>query len=128
MNFLYTHNCSIANLRNFVDHKTGAKTVQTLPVQTFIGKLIRHIPDQNFRIIRYSGFYANRVRGKLLPKVFALLKQDYEKAKQKLATLGSWWREQIQRFTKLDPLICSVCFVPLELTSIVYATIRKDTS
>ena len=113
---------------NFVDHKTNKKTIQTFPVDQFIGKLIRHIPDQNFRIIRYSGFYANRVRGKLLPIVFMLFKQDYEKAKEKLANLGSWWREQIQRFTKLDPLICSVCLIPLTLTSVVYTTNRKDTS
>ena len=105
---------------NFVDHKTDKLTIHTLPVEEFIGKLIRHIPGDNFRIIRYSGFYANRVRGELLPKVFAILKQDYEKAKQRLANLHSWWRQQIERFTKLDALICSVCLLPLELISIVY--------
>jgi hypothetical protein len=107
---------------NFVDHKTEKLTYHTLPAQEFIGKLIRHIPDNNFRIIRYSGFYANRVRGELLPKVFVILKQDYEKAIQKLAHLGSWWRTQIERFTKLDPLICPVCLVPLDLISVVYTT------
>lgn len=99
---------------NFVDHKTDRLTFHTLPVEEFIGKLIRHIPDENFRIIRYSGFYANRVRGKLLPKVFAILHQDLEKAKQKLANLSSWWRKHIERFTRLDPLVCSLCLIPLE--------------
>jgi hypothetical protein len=112
---------------NFVDHKTDRLTFHTLPVQEFIGKLIRHIPDDNFRIIRYSGFYANRVRGELLPKVFAILGQSYKKAKQRLAALTSWWRTQIERFTKLDPLICAACLVPLALISVVYATRKTDT-
>lgn len=112
---------------NFVDHKTDKLTFHTLPVEEFIGKLIRHIPDENFRIIRYSGFYANRVRGKLLPKVFSILGQNYKRAKQHLAALGSWWRTQIERFTKLDPLVCSVCLVPLTLISVVYRTNKTDT-
>jgi hypothetical protein len=95
---------------NFVDHKTETLTYHTLAAQEFIGKLIRHIPDENFRIIRYSGFYANRVRGTLLPKVFTLLNQNFEKAKERLATLSSWWRKQIERFTKLDPLVCPFWF------------------
>ena len=106
----------------YQDHKTAKKAILTLPVLTFIGKLIRHIPDIHFRIIRYFGFYANRIRGKLLPKAFILFKQNYEKARQKLANLSSWWRERIQRLTKLDPLICSTCSVPLSLISVVYAT------
>jgi hypothetical protein len=112
---------------NFVDHKTDKLTFHTLPVDVFIGKLIRHIPDENFRVIRYGGFYANRVRGELLPKVFAIFNQDYEKAKQKLLLLGSWWRSQIERFTKLDPLICSRCFVPLVLSSVVFVKGGVDT-
>jgi len=112
---------------NFVDHKTDKLTFHNLPAEEFIGKLIRHIPSENFRIIRYGGFYANRVRGELLPKVFAILNQDYRKAKQKLANLGSWWRQKIQQFTKLDPLVCSVCLVPLRLISVVYNTNAKDT-
>jgi hypothetical protein len=111
---------------NFVDHKTDKLTFHTLPVEEFIGKLIRHIPGDNFRVIRYSGFYANRVRGELLPKVFTILNQDYEKAILKLAALGSWWRKQIERFPKLDPLTCPVCLIPLELVSVVYATWSAD--
>lgn len=80
-----------------------------------------------FGLSVYSDFYANRVRGELLPKVFAILGQSYENAKQHLLSLTSWWRKQIERFTKLDPLICSVCLVPLALISVVYATHKTDT-
>lgn len=113
---------------NFVDRQTGAKTFQTLRVDQFISKLIRHIPDQNFRIIRYGGFYSNRLRGKLLPKVFTLLNQNYEKAKEKLVNLSSWWRYQIQRFTKLDPLVRPSCLSPLIPVGTVYPSQRLDSS
>jgi hypothetical protein len=73
---------------NSFDHKTKKLTFHTLPVEEFIGKLIRHIPGDNSRIIRYSGFYANRVRGVLLPKVFTI-QPGLPKGNRK--TCGSWF-------------------------------------
>jgi len=109
----------------FKEHRMTESATLTLPVFDFIARLIVHIPDQNFRIIRYFGFYSNRVRGKLLPKVFTILNQDYQKAKEKLTNLGSWWRQRIERFTKFDPLICPTCLIPYVFISVVYIT--KDT-
>ena len=42
-------------------------------IPDFIGRFIQHIPDTNFKMIRYYGFLANRVRGELLPIVNDLL-------------------------------------------------------
>jgi len=107
----------------YQEHRMTKPALLRLPVLDFIERLIVHIPDVNFRIIRYGGFYANRVRGKLLPIVFSLKnKETYESAKQKLSNLGSWWRKRIERFTRLDPLVCEVCLIPLELASVVYST------
>jgi hypothetical protein len=106
----------------YKEHRMTEKATITLPAFDFIKRLIVHIPDINFRVIRYFGFYANRVRGTLLPKVFFLRKQDYEKTKQKMRSLGSWWRNRIERFMQLDPLICSLCLIPLELISVVYSS------
>ena len=106
----------------YKEHRMTHAATITLSSLAFIKRLIVHIPDVNFRIIRYFGFYANRLRGELLPKVFAIRSQDYAKAKEKLTHLSSWWRERIARFTRLDPLICDICFIPLELVSVVYST------
>lgn len=108
----------------YQEHRMTKPALLRLPVLDFIERLIVHIPDVNFRVIRYGGFYANRVRGKLLPIVFALKnkKETHEAAKKKLLNLGSWWRQRIERFTRLDPLICSLCLIPLELISVVYST------
>ncbi|WP_440866502.1 transposase [Symbiopectobacterium purcellii] len=39
-------------------------------------RLIKHIPEKHFRMVRYFGFLANRVVGKLLPLVRKALGQD----------------------------------------------------
>jgi hypothetical protein len=106
----------------FKERRMTKPATMTLPVFEFMQRVIIHIPDTHFRVVRYFGFYANRTRGKVLPKAFAILKQDYEEAKNTLAHLGSWWREEVIRATKLDPLLCSVCLIPLECITVVYYT------
>jgi hypothetical protein len=111
----------------FVDHKTKQPECLTLSAEEFIKLLIRHIPDNNFRVVRYYGLFANRVRGDLLPKVFALLGHNYREMKAKFSRLGSWWRRQLELFTRIDPLTCGLCLVSYELISVVYAANRADT-
>lgn len=111
----------------FVDHKTQKPECLNLTAEDFIKLLIRHIPDNNFRVVRYYGFLANRVRGELLPKVFTLLGYDYRKIKADLENTFSWWRRQLELFNHLDPLTCSFCLIPLELVSRMFVTGRMDT-
>ena len=108
----------------YQEHRMTQPAILKLPAFDFIERVILHIPDVNFRIIRYGGFYANRLRGKLLPIVFTLCKnqESYQEVKQRLISLGSWWKKRIERFTHLDPLICDVCLIPLELISVVYSS------
>lgn len=106
----------------FVEHKSQKRECLTLSAEEFMKLLIRHIPDNNFRVVRYYGFLSNRVRGELLPKVFMLLGHDYWKAKAALSHLGSFWQRQLELFTQLNPLICDLCLVPLSLTSVVYSS------
>ena len=45
----------------FKDYAEGGKTsFKTLPVLAFIGRLVRHIPDKHFKMVRYSGLFATR--------------------------------------------------------------------
>ena len=43
--------------------------------ESFIKRLVQHIPDKGFRMIRYYGFLANCLRSRLLPIVYNLLAQ-----------------------------------------------------
>ena len=58
---------------DYLDRKDNKHKNMTFSVQKFIASFIRHIPDHNFRMIRYYGFLANRVRGRLLPIVNNIL-------------------------------------------------------
>jgi hypothetical protein len=96
----------------------------TLPINEFIKRLIRHIPEKNFRLIRYYGIYANRVRTDitelLIPQIMALFGTAellYDPGKQ-----AKTWREMIIESTGRDPLICPNCHIELTLVSISYPT------
>ena len=68
------------------DHKTELRHDEWESSESFIVKLIRHIPDPNFKTIRYYGFYSNASR-RTLDHVHDLLgkknKKDYSRKKRK---------------------------------------------
>ncbi len=100
----------------YLDHYNNTKEIMTLPVLEFISRLISHIPDKNFKNIRYYGFLANRVRGKLLPLVYKFLNMRIV-SKYKVYTP---WRQMIINLFKYDPLKCPVCNSIMVLTSTVF--------
>lgn len=94
----------------------------TLTVEEFIIRIIRHIPEKNFRMIRYYGLYANAVKNKLLPtlsyqitSLFGMAKLTFSPNEQ-----PDNWRERIIALTGNDPLFCSNCKVQMKLTEIGY--------
>ena len=89
----------------YLDHYTNTQNVMTLPVLDFIARLIPHIPDKNFRVIRYYGFLANRVSGKLLPIVYKLLDMKNVITKKVYTS----WRQLIMSVFHYDPLNCPYC-------------------
>lgn len=102
---------------SFRDKQTKKESVLSFPVFEFIGKLIRHIPIKNHRMIRYSGIFANRVKATLLLLVQNLLSAN----KQKLVYLKQnvlSWRDRIKLFTNIDPLQCPNCSRIMYLASI----------
>ena len=99
----------------YLDHYTNIKETMTLPVLDFIERLICHIPDKNFRNIRYYGFLANRLRGKLLPLVYKLL--DIKTVITTKVYLS--WRTLIQTAYKYDPLRCPFCKSIMLLKAVV---------
>lgn len=96
----------------YLSHYTKQKTSITLTVPDFIARLIRHIPDTNFRLIRYYNWLSNRTRSKLLPIVYELVKH------QAIHFANVTWRELYKRSFGIDPLICAICKVTMTLQSI----------
>jgi hypothetical protein len=61
---------------NFLNHKSKKHQNFYCSTEEFIRRFTQHIPKKNFRMIRYFGFLANRLRGEKLPLVRALLGQE----------------------------------------------------
>lgn len=89
---------------SYLDHTTNTYRKYKLTAEEFIGRLVQHIPDVGFRMIRYYGFLANRVRGKLLPLVYKLLNQDIPKITTPLT-----FEALMQKNFNLNPFTCILC-------------------
>jgi Putative transposase len=100
---------------NYLDHTSKTRKTMTLTSEEFIGRFVNHIPDKNFRMIRYYGFLANRMRGTLLPLVHQLLGQNIE------STLPSpTYSQLIQKAFGFNPLTCILCGSNLVLSMVLF--------
>jgi hypothetical protein len=87
----------------YKDHHDNSIDTITMPVDDFIARLIRHIPDKGFRLIRYYNWLSNRTRSTLLPLVYKLINQCPELIKK------INWRALFYKTFGKDPLKCPVC-------------------
>lgn len=99
----------------FLDHYNNTVERITMSVFKFIASIIMHIPDRNFRMIRYYGFLSNRTRGKILPLVYKAIKQGAPKVTKVIG-----WRLMIWLSYKKDPLSCPNCDIPMQLRKVYY--------
>jgi hypothetical protein len=95
------------------DHKTQERIVVKETGRKLVEKIIIHIPNENFRMIRYYGFYNNKEQ-KLLDEIHNQLgeKQKIKKTKEMRAQMLKT-KQKKQRFRTLcidsfnrDPLRC----------------------
>lgn len=70
-------------------------------VYSFIGKLIRHIPDSKTHVLRYFGFYANRASRRLKLEC-RLVKVSFISLKKRNLS----WRIMIMNTFKYNPILC----------------------
>lgn len=85
----------------YIDHETDETITVIDSIDTFISKLIRHIPDKGFHQIRYYGFYSNKSnRTNDKPKLVSNSKIYFLKSKLV-------WRIMIIESFKFDPLLCA---------------------
>ena len=97
---------------SYRDYAAGAKTsYMTLKVHTFIGRLIRHIPDKHFPLIRYAGLLSNRWKKQYLNQARNALSQSDPDDSD--GNIQSAWAERQADYTGIDPLVCPNCDQPL---------------
>lgn len=82
---------------------------EQVTVEEFISRLIRHIPDEQFKMIRHYGVYARRAKRICKEKVAAwqaTVKRTLVKVKR---LIRRKWKERIQAQTGKDPMVCPKC-------------------
>jgi hypothetical protein len=102
----------------FKDYAKGGKTsCKTLRVNTFIGRLIRHIPDKHFPLIRHAGLFANGQKNKLLTQARAAIGKDQQ---SEYVKQPSSWAERQTAYRGVDPLLCPNCQVRWSISISVF--------
>lgn len=89
---------------DYLDHRTGKTCSLTLPPEEMIRRIVEHLPEKHFKMIRYYGFLSMRRRGKALPKVYAALDMKVE-AEPKMPCYAS----MLKGYVKVDPYECILC-------------------
>lgn len=84
-------------------HEDDVLVNETIPALTFIERLIQHIPEKHFKMIRYYGIYArHREEDKKLYRAIS-------KEKHKILLSFNTWRASILASFGYDPLKCPDC-------------------
>jgi len=109
---------------SYKDYAEGGKfSYITMKVHTFIGRLIRHIPDKYFPMIRYAGLFANRWKKQYVSQCRIALNQP-EPDDTDANTRQSWAERQAE-LTGIDPLLCPNCDQPLTFVGMLFGNWQK---
>ena len=88
---------------HYTRHEDNKTVTETIPAFNFIQKLIVHIPEKHFKMLRYYGIYAkHHKQEKKLRKCISAEKQHFLRSIQD-------WRHSILLSFGYDPLCCSEC-------------------
>lgn len=99
----------------YADKVERVHTFERLSVYVFLGRLIRHIHEKYFRVIRYAGMYSTRTKTRDCTIARTLLGHT-----QKRVCPKTLWRERRIRESGEDPLECRWCGAVLVLREIAY--------
>ena len=98
---------------HYTRHEDDKMVSETLPAIDFIKKLIVHIPDKYFKMVRYLGFYSSEGANK--PKITKFNMQPKVPPAAKKSTLDALkWQASMIRSFSVDPLLCPLCGATME--------------
>jgi len=96
----------------YVSHYTGKKEVVTISALEFIHRIIQHIPEKHFKLIREAGLYARRMY-KAVRLIIDNIMHSLKRISESILTIPEIilpnWRERIKRKFNKDPCICPNC-------------------
>ena len=97
-------------------HEDNMYVIEKVHVYDLIKCLIIHIPDKNFKMLRYAGLYSSH-KCVHFDKLIKKLSDVSIKTKKMLAN----WRMRIQMCFHYDPLVCPFCHSTMTFSELVIA-------
>lgn len=85
-------------------HEDDKFVVEKIHIFEFIARLIRHIPDSQFKTIRYYGFYASKKH-----KLYNSCRKMIDKIKLPILKSFNSWHLLLMRTFNKNPLACDKC-------------------
>lgn len=92
------------------DKRTNTDKIKTMSAEEFIGALIRHIPENQFKTIRRYGIYSRRIKT-IMKKVLSNYQKEIQRmlVNVKKALKPKSWCERIAEEFGVNPLECTRC-------------------
>ena len=98
----------------YTRHEDNKVIVETVHVYEFIKRIIRHIPEKNFKMIRYFGIYSRRSKCKV--NFIKMIDKMVLSIRKSIAN----WENRILAITGVDPCKCPNCNNKMRFHDIVY--------
>jgi len=98
----------------YVRHEDGKRVEEEIDAIEFIQRLIVHIPEEQFKMIRYYGIYAQST--KETPKLLRMVNEKIKELRRKMRK----WRIRIMKSFGYDPLECEKCGGKMTAVDIYY--------
>lgn len=108
-------------------HGKNKRNFEVSPVMDFIAAITQYIPDQSFQLVRYYGWYSNRMRGDRKSKS-RRRRRKVRPARLRSSTFGNTgrqkiplllWRACIKKIWEVDPLSCPRCQGVMRIISFI---------
>ena len=99
---------------HYTRHEDNQTVTECIPAMDFIKRLIVHIPEKNFKMLRYYGLYAKHHKHE------KNLRRCISKEKQRFLLRHNNWRASILLSFGYDPLRCSSCGSSMSVLEVYY--------
>ena len=127
----YKEGDSLVIYRSKMMHGKNKSNFQVYSPLEFIAAITQHIPEPSFQLVRYYGWYSNRMRGDRKKQ------EEREKGEKENVVADDLrvidvsgykpkripqliWRECIKKVWEVDPLTCPNCDAEMKLISFIY--------
>jgi len=113
--------------RSKMSHGANKRNFEIFDALDFIAAITQHIPEPSFQLVRYYGWYSNRMRG---DRKKCEQKQAQPRAPSSIEVIdiseyrprkmpSPLWRECIKKIWEVDPLPCPRCQTEMKIISFI---------